>query len=109
MLSDDEGEGSFANPAAAAPTRLTLPSLCSHDGTQGMKVADAYRYKFPARTHEIGAPDYWPGRGVCAPMAWPPSACVSYECLQCDVRWPGNVGPAQCPECGSAYVLWLNR
>src|ERR1700722_1579456 len=74
-----------------------------------MKVAHAYWYRLPAHTHEIVCRDYRPDRGDCFPMIPPPEVRAHYECQQCDAQWTGMVGPADCPQCGCPYVLWLNR
>jgi hypothetical protein len=64
---------------------------------------------FPEQTYQIDSAGYRPDRGDCAPLTGPPSARVHFECLQCDEWWTANVGPAECPECGCAYVHRLNR
>ena len=74
-----------------------------------MAATDASQNTFPARTHEIDCVEYDPDRGVCQPAELPRVRQVQYQCLQCDTRWLGNVGPTECSGCRCRYVVWLNR
>ena len=29
-------------------------------------------------------------------------------CLRCNYKWEDNLGPVDCPVCGSPYLKWLN-